>query len=195
MSRFHEIAKPYNWPQDALEVPGGGGNMPPISRGNREVARSEFTAYSANFAVPDNQAAGAVQSAFIPTDQDGDFWCNQIAAVCFVLLGGAPNLLAMVVANMDVRDARTQQQLFYPDTVPINMFRKFSYLTPFNYNGREPNPSGFRQTGTLMQPFCFTRQGGIQVNLSFPNATAPATGSYQLTVMFSGWKEYANASE
>lgn len=195
MPRFAPILKPYSWPQDALAIPGGIGAMPPVSRANREIARAEYAAFAANFTVPNNQAAGAIQSAIIPTDQDGDFWCDQIAAVSWVTIGVAQQLVAMVVANMSVVDARTGRSLFYPDSVPIDLFRKFSLYTPFNYSGREPNPSGFRQTGTLMQPFCFTRQGAIQLSLAFPIATTAPTGSYDLTVMFSGWKEYAHASQ
>lgn len=186
--------KPYDWPQDLLQIPSGIGLMPPISRSNADVARTEYATFSADFTIPNNAAAGAVFSTIIATDQDGDFWCDQIAVVAWCYIGVATGSLILPAADLSVIDARTQRSLFYPSTVPIDIFRKFNTFTT-GYAGNWPGPASTRQTGTLIQPFCFTRQGGISVSLTLPNATTVPTGSYNLTLMFSGWKEYGNASQ
>lgn len=185
--------KPYNWPQDEVAIPRGIGSMPPIEYANRILSRSEYATFTATFAAPALQAAGTTAGTIINTDQDGDFWCDQIAIVTWQTSAGTTQL-RLPSFEFAVQDMRTNRKLFYPGRVPAAMFRKFPLVTPTSvYSGQEPSPAQFRTTGTLIQPFCFTRQGGIIIDITYPNAV-PAATSYQIDIMFSGWKEYANAS-
>jgi hypothetical protein len=207
--------KPNTWPQDSLEIPAGMGGMPPMERGNATRSRAEYAVYSTLFLLPLSLAQFTTQTVTLLTDQDGDFWCDQIAVQSFQYVNALQGGLITPSAYMGVKDIRTGRDLFYSNgvnvnvnptpfstpqipanTMPIAMFRKspdLGSLGPMNYDGTNPLPQEFRDTGTLIQPFCFTRQGGIQVSLTNPYPI-PANIRYEISVMFSGWKEYANAS-
>lgn len=206
---------PYDWPQDALEIPDGFGGMPPIEAGNRVVTGSEYFCLSGQFLFPATTPAFSIRQAIMATPQDGDFWCDQICAVSWAtdtaagVLRDRQAFLASVVTIKDQRTGRSliynpsfntfnnQGTLFPANSVPVNLFRKLPQSGTENgadYDGTTPPPSGFRTTGTLIQPYCFTRQGGIEVSVTSLYA-ASATLSYDLTIAFSGWKEYANASQ
>lgn len=178
-----------------MQIPSGIGSMPPVEYANRSVIGAEYSCFTASFNNAAGQAAGFTQGTILNTDQDGDFWCDQIAIVSWIYLGAAQGQLRLPFFMMNVSDARTGRKLFFPGDVPSAMFRKFPLTSPTSvYSGQEPSPAFFRTTGTLIQPFCFTRQGGIVLNLNYPNAV-PALTTFQTQIMFSGWKEYANASQ
>lgn len=203
---------PVDWPQDAMRVPSGLGSMPPIEFGNRHVTQSEYFALSARFQVPAATQRFTTFSTVLATPQDGDFWCDQIAAVSWQNTVGVQGFDVLLGSMVTIIDARTQKSLIYspsiqaplnqgvvlpPNSVPLVLFRKFPGTGgpegDLAYSGNNPTPAGFRDTGTLIQPHCFTRQGGIAVSLT-TNYTSPGNVSYDITLMFSGWKEYANAS-
>lgn len=209
--------KPENWPQDAMEVPSYPGMMPPIETANRTVVGGEYFALSQRVQFPANTPAYTTLTFTLSTPQDGDLWCDQIAMVSFLYTGAAQGVLNVNDIIVTIKDVRTghspiyappfklppnaasaaNQILFPANAVPISLFRKFppeGNDGPFlSYDGAVALPAGFRDTGTLIQPFCFTRQGGIEV--SFTNMSPTVTWLYDTTLMFSGWKEYANAVE
>lgn len=206
---------PWTWPQDTLRVPDGQGGMPPINVVNANQVRSEYFCLSAEFTLTPALAAHTTQSTILDTPQDGDFWVDQIAVVSWLSDPGGEgvtkDIQSFLASMITIRDNRTnrsliynppfntfnnQGQLFPADAVPINLFRKLPQSGAENsvaYDGSTPAPSGFRATQDLIQPYCFTRQGGISVSLTTLFAV-PAGFTYDISIGFSGWKEYANAS-
>lgn len=183
------------WPQDQLQIPAAGARfMPPVERGNIDLARQESFTMSTTFNFT-NVAAGQVLTNVIPTDQDGDFWCDQIACV------GWSNLLAQSQdpppCLVDIRDVRTGRSLTWPvANVPIKPFvtlQLFQGDTGVSV-GNSPPPEGFRATSILQQPVCFTRQGGIQVSITFLYQLVAGT-IWTVDWAFNGWKEYTYASQ
>lgn len=205
--------KPYNWPQDSLDVPPGFGGMPPIEHDNKAFIGSEYFCMSAQFALTAALPAYTTLNAILTTPQDGDLWVDQIGVVSW--REGPADTVRMAqsfqAAMVTIRDQRSNQSmihnpafrtfnggqiLFPPDAVPINLFRKLPQSGTENgvaYDGSTPPPSGFRATGTLPQPRCFTRQGGIAISLTTLFAVAAST-RFDVTLAFSGWKEYLYAS-
>lgn len=184
------------WPQDTLRVPQGNARfMPPVYKGNADVDRQEaFTMFGTfNFGtVP--TAAGQVFNLTIPTDQDGDFWCDQIYMVGW-------NTLSRLGfnpwgGNMEIADMRTGHQFNYPSGIAGEFFKTFVLFSDdagFD-PASSPFPDGFRSTATLPTPMCFTRQGGIVLRYITPvvlNINVPTI----LDIAFGGWKEYAYASK
>lgn len=206
--------KPEIWPQDNLTVPKGIGSMPPVEYGNRAVVGAEFFAItSADFLLPHALAAQTVQMQVLPTPQDGDFWCDQISAISWAsnFAGQTRNVVSYPDAMVTIRDVRTGQSLIFTplpaagifvpkNSLPLTFFRKFppsGIEGDLAYAGSTPVPTGFRDTGTMIEPFCFTRQGGIEISLTNNNSPVGGFGStvdFLVTICFGGWKEYANAS-
>lgn len=193
-------AGPYKWPQDTLQIPGldgGGGRfMPPVEIGNVQVARQEAFTMSTSFTWPINTPANTQYTQIIPTDQDGDFWCDQIYMVAWLNNpGGVYQSVRPAPSTIAISDLRTGKQLTYPGAVPTNFFTTlllFSDDAGFDPGG-SPLPDGFRSTSTLPQPFCFTRQGGISLQLNM--IAANGAGQPQtIDIAFGGWKEYTYAS-
>lgn len=213
--------KALKWPQDNLTVPRGLGSMPPIEYGNRAVVGAEFFALSADFSMPHTLAALTTQTQILPTPQDGDFWCDQISVVSWLtsFAGQARNLVQYPDAMVTIKDVRTAKPLIFSplfntpsnqgflipkNSLPITFFRKFppsGIDGDLTYSGSQPVPNGFRDVGTMIQPFLFTRQGGIEVTMTNNNVPPgggagppPTLFDYTVTICFGGWKEYANAS-
>lgn len=208
-----EPLKPAEWPQDELHVPNGFGGMPPINAGNLALG-SEFFALTGMIAVAAGTPAGSIFSLVIPTPQDGDFWCDAIGVISWDADTGTVGLTQDVQhflgAMVAIRDQRTGRDLVFNrgvaqgigagaipiDSVPINLFRKLPQSgteVDMTYSGDTPPPSGFRSTGSLPQPICFTRQGGVQIVMTTLFA-APADNAFSVWFGFTGWKEYAHAS-
>jgi len=203
--------KPDRWPQDELRTPDGNGGMPPVERGNRTIVGSEFFAMSERFQFAALTAAQTFRRSILQTPQDGDFWCDQIAVVSWQEeVGQTQDAQRFLQIMVGIRDVRTGKSLIYnrgldagfgaglipPDTVPVNLFRTLPQSgteVGFDYDGSTPPPSGFRSKGSLIAPFCFTRQGGIEVTMT-TLAAAPANIAFDVTIAFLGWKEYAHAS-
>lgn len=192
-------------------MPPGFGGMPPVEGINRHLIGSEYFCLSSRFVFAAGTPAFTQVSDILVTPQDGDFWCDQITCVSWEEdpAGNPDRDTQHFLASMvTIRDNRTGESLihnppvagqaiqFPADSVPINLFRKLPQSGTENgidYDGSTPAPSGFRATGTLIQPYCFTRQGGISVSITTLFAV-PALISFDVTLAFSGWKEYANAS-
>jgi len=203
--------KPDRWPQDELRIPDGMGGMPPVERGNRTVVGSEFFALSARFQFATATPAQTFRREILSTPQDGDFWCDQIAVVSWEEEVGEPQDAQRFLQSMvTIRDVRTGKSLIFnrglaegfgaglipTDSVPVNLFRTLPQSgteVGTDYDGTVPAPAGFRSKGSLIQPFCFTRQGGIEVTMT-TLATVPANIAFDVNIGFLGWKEYANAS-
>jgi hypothetical protein len=185
---------PQRWPQDENHVPTTAGlPMPPISAANAERARRESFTMSGSFAIPGASVTGQVFTLYLPTDQDGDFWCDQIAVTSWNSLF-AFNTRAPP-STVFIGDARTGRALTYPREISINFLTTLQlYSEEAGFDpASSPFPDGFRSTTTLPQPFCFTRAGGIQLRLTL---LAPPFNAGNATVdfAFGGWKEYEAAS-
>lgn len=208
---------PEKWPQDTLDVPRGLGSMPPIEYGNKAVVGAEFFATSADFTLLHTLGAVTTQTVIIPTPQDGDFWVDQISAISWATFAGQTirNVISYPDAMVTIKDIRTNESLINSplfntptnqgflipkNSLPLLFFRKFppsGVEGDLTYAGNVPLPTGFRDTGTMIEPFCFTRQGGIEVTLTNNNSTPGGGASpvdFVVTICFAGWKEYANAS-
>lgn len=165
--------KPQVWPQDDLQPPSGYGRMPNPSPENAEIVRNEPFVYGGFLSVP----AASTYSLVIPIQADADFWCNQIIALCTVdgNSGGATS------GTCQITDIRSGYQFFYPNG-QIGIFLSVSYGS---------GGSTFqRLQGTLIQPYCFTRNGGVRVDINNPNP-ANVLGFH---LAFCGWKEYEYVS-
>lgn len=191
-----QATKPTLWPQDQLQVPLlGERSMPHVDRANAEYAERESFVMAAEYLQAGVAiAAGQVIELFIQTDQDGDFWCDQIFCTSFNHSIDYQNR-AISGFTIDISDARTGRMLTYPPrSCPAQFFNTlvlFSDDTGYDPSAN-PLPDGFRSTSTIPQPFCFTRQGGIQISLQ---AYAAISGAQRfLYFAFSGWKEYRHAS-
>lgn len=195
MTSHYGPIQPYKWPQDTLQIPGtdGGGArfMPPVEMGNVQVARQEAFTMSGRFDLGAAVAPGTVMNLTIPTDQDGDFWCDQMYMIAW--LTGSYFSLRPPLSTIAISDIRTGRSLTYPGPMPSNFLATlilFSDDAGFD-PASSPLPDGFRSTSTLAKPFCFTRQGGIQLTLNILQGYANPT---TLDIAFGGWKEYAYAS-
>jgi hypothetical protein len=173
---------PYEWPQDKVRIPNGQGLMPRVDVQNGNVVKKEGAWYTAqwNFAAGSDQRTEQV----VPIEPDGDFWCTHIVGSSYVAAG--PIFTPYKVSIIDIR---TGHNLTYP-FARMGMFKNQSYaglagVVPFPVNSR------FRPTASLIQPFCFTRNGGIRVIVETDGSPAEATFN-QLS--FIGWKEYQYAS-
>ena len=208
--RFTALNPP-TWPQDLLRVPNGQGGMSRVDPGNAAVVRSEFFAMVADFEFPAAAPAGTFRREILATPNDGDMWVDQIAVVSWESDPDEPMADQQFIGAMvTIRDARTRRSLILnrgigegfglglipPDSVPINLFRTLPQSgteVGVDYAGDVPMPCGFRSKGTLPEPFCFTRGGAIDVTVT-TLAAGPADASYDVTLGFLGWKEYAHAA-
>lgn len=216
MPIFRAFNDTFEWPQDDLTVPQLG-PMPPTDSINRLITGREFTTYSGRFQLAANIAALLTPTPlFIPIDQSADFWCDHITAVSYASTAAAQQVVEMPVVMVRIQDARTGADLGFEQTYPspsANPALTTVPLTPnliplaifgcmpnsgieaqLAYTGAAPLPDGFRTVGTLPQPFLFTRQGGIQVTLVNMFSTVAQNTTQDITLLFSGWKEYENAS-
>jgi hypothetical protein len=189
---------PQNWPQLNNRVPSAGGlQMPHVQRDNAERARQESFTLSGTILIPAGViATGQVFNLYLPTDQDGDFWCDQIFSVAWVP-GIVPDSFFPIVSTVAISDARTGRALTYPAGVPLYFFATYLIATD-NMGAYDPSlfalPDGFRSTTTLAKPFCFTRSGGAQLTFVNSFATTVPAGGYYVDFAFGGWKEYEFAS-
>jgi hypothetical protein len=191
---------PQNWPQMDNRVPRAmASQMPHVERLNFERARQESFTVSGTFNLPVSIVVGQQFALLLPTDQDGDFWCDQIAMVGWgpQLNPGAPSFPANPLpGTIDISDIRTGRALTYPlATLPTEFLATVTTFSddPGFDPGAQPYPAGFRSTSTLAQPFCFTRAGGIQLLLT-SGAVWNGAGVNQVDIAFGGWKEYEFAS-
>lgn len=175
-----------DWPQDKARVPAGVGGMPPIEYNNRARIEAEFCSFVGLIVIPSTAVQGNVFSTIIPTDQDGDFWCDEISMQVQSGLADAQSDLDAPGSYTSITDIRTGQLLTYP-YIPTNIFKRLT----FNLAYVSPSPGFFRDTSTLIQPYCFTRQGGIAISVVLKQ---PRGVIDQIYFCLSGWKEYANAS-
>lgn len=190
----YEPIKPWEWPQDDLDIPAGRGDMPPLNSGNLAVSRRESFTLSGRIDIPVSTPAQSFFQTTIPTPQDGDFWCNQIYFEGQMLDSGVM-VKDLPPARVHIWDMRSANPLTYPRPgVQIGFFRSGTPNEALGFNVSTVTfPAGYRSTGTLIQPFCFTRQGGVIVELTTYGAT-PNDESFEISLVFGGWKEYAFAS-
>lgn len=206
--------KPTTWPQDDLHVPSGFGGMPPVNAGNLALGH-EFFALSGLMHVPAGTAAGSIFRLVLATPQDGDFWVDSIGVVSWdadtvTIPLPTQDRQQFLAAMVTIRDQRTGRDVFFNrglgqgvgagaipiNSLPVNAFRKLPQSgseVGVDYSGDTPPPSGFRTTGSLVQPLLVTRQGGVELTMT--TLFALAVG-HDVQVWFSlnGWKEYAHAS-
>lgn len=185
---------PQQWPQDSNAIPSTPGMpMPPISAANAQRAKRESFLMVGVFNVAFGNVAGQQYGLTLPTDQDGDFWCDQIFVCGW--RSTVPTMIRPPPALISIADMRTALPLTWPLNVPLNFFTtllRFSDDPTFDPSVT-PYPDGFRSTSTLPQPFCFTRAGGIVMNLTILPALI-AGEAITIDIAFGGWKEYENAA-
>jgi hypothetical protein len=218
MALFQPFTPDFEWPQDDLTVPQLG-PMPPTDAVNKLVVGREYATYATRLQVAANAggltAAGGFTVQMVPVDQSADFWCDHITMLSYASTGGAQGVLDVPVLMVRIRDFRTGADLGFsqtfpapstnpanttvplpPNLVPVAMFAcmpNSGVEAQLAYAGGAPLPDGFRTVGTLVQPFCFTRQGGIEV--TWLNMFADGSNTTQdVTLLFSGWKEYEHGS-
>lgn len=195
MSERWAPLRPQTWPQVDNRVPRSGGQMPPIDPHNAERDRQESWTGSGTFNVAGGWAAGAALPLTIATDPDGDFWCDQIYLVAWTV--GVTKPARTPPATLAISDMRTGRALTYPTGVNTNFLTtQITFADDFGTPppGQVPYPDGFRSTSTIAQPFCFTRAGGIVLQLVLLTADNAPPGAVTIDVAFSGWKEYEYAS-
>lgn len=184
---------PPEWPQDQLQVPTASvSQMPPTGRANKQLIRQEATVLTMDFPQTVQfplQTDGVIRQFVLPTDQDGDFWCDQIFIQ--LMAGPASQFVVFPSGTLGFADLRTGRSLTFGNTDPPLAFWYNSFVSDPNLviaSGSQPLPFGFRNTGTLPQPFCFTRQGGVIVSL----AVQPFAQAFPIfQIVMSGWKEYS----
>lgn len=216
MPIYRAFQDDFEWPQDDLTVPQLG-PMPPVDAVNRAITGREYTAYSGRFQLAANYVALTTSvPLFIPIDQSADFWCDHITTVAYSSTAAAQAVVSDPAVMVRIQDARTGADLGFQQSYPspsTNPLLTTVPLTPnliplalfgcmpvsgveaqLAYGGGAPLPDGFRTVGTLPQPFLFTRQGGIQVTFVNMFSTGGQNTTQDITLLFSGWKEYENAS-
>lgn len=180
--------KPTPLPQERLDVPSfnnqdlvaGTERIDPF---NKVVVGQEFYVYSTVFNNFAWTATGATSTIVIPTDPDGDFWCSNIVSKTMTPTGGVVSPPWIYVS---IKDTRTGYQLFNPSV-------QLGVLNKQNFFGAQALFSNALSQTSVIQPYCFTRDGGISVTLT---ALAKSQASFNMNVYFAfhGWKEYANAA-
>lgn len=189
----YEGLSPIEWPQDTLQVPGVGTRMPPLDPNNANFTGGEaFTMIGQLLAAPNTAyPPGSQIEAILPTDQDGDFWCRQI-----YLQNPYAYTAPLQNVSVDIVDIRTGLFLTYPRGMPVQFLDNNGVFT--NAKGALAGglmPEGFRSTGILQQPYCFTRQGGIKLVWTINSTIASvATPVPLIFIAFGGWKEYTHAA-
>lgn len=177
MAKYLPIS-PYTWPQDTLRIPNGQGLMPRIDFENGYNVRAEGAVYTTP--VPFTFAPGTVSlQQILPIEADADFWVSEIAV--FSVGAGVANL----GPRLRIIDIRTGYNICNP----------YVRLGLFNYNalaGAETGVSGAPFRSTLIQPYSFTRNGGIRMLMDV-DFTITAPQDFYLS--FIGWKEYTYASQ
>lgn len=183
MAKYGKL-KPYEWPQDKVKIPNGQGLMPRIETMNGNVTKKEGAWYTGEFTVP---AFTNFRTDFvIPIEPDGDFWCNNILSFSMVDDG-----IVQPAFKINIIDIRTGFDLTYP-WARLAFFK--TQPNVMGAAGEAPYPVGggaFRSTSSMLQPYCFTRNGGIRVVID-SDGQVPEEIYNQIS--FIGWKEYQFAS-
>lgn len=165
------------WSQDTLPPPEGYGGMGEVDFYNAQIVRREF------FVVPLKFTAiswGQSQTMIWPSDQDGDFWIDDIAL--FIDQKGGANLgTGAPWGRVIIKDLRSGYNWFGASGTRMNIFSNV-VISPTSR--RDP----------LIEPYCITRDGGFSVTVTLDpslNAASPV----DLYWSFGGWKEYKNVSK
>lgn len=192
--RFKPLT-PYDWPQDTLREPNGYGQMPRVSILNQKLTEREFFSYNTTFtAVPNTTKYQAVN--IIPTDDDGDFWFDNVICVNTGPTAGVG--YAPLWGRLQIEDVTNNYKLF-PNNgsqlgIPLSAIEPNYDVTGFTPPGYTPTLAG--QRASFIQPYCFLRGCGIKITLSLTGvinpAPLPASVTYYVNLV--GWKEYANAA-
>lgn len=163
---------PYEWPQDKAQIPAGMGIMPRVELTNQYMVKQEGYVYSGSIL---NVTYGAAASVLIiPTEPDGDFWCDTVSLQLFE--AGTTNVVE-TSPQIQIEDIRTNWQMFTP--YGRTLLFADDYETTNHYSGE------------FIQNVVFTRHGGIKVTLTNDCYNSAALDAY---FIFSGWKEYQYAS-
>jgi hypothetical protein len=171
---------PYNWPQDDLQVPNGFGVMPNVEAQNRKLVQREAFVYSGQATV----AVGGNIRLIIPTEADGDFWCDGLTIAIGIAPTDRPNLV--VNGTVEISDIKTSLALTFPNAG----ISSFLMRNPFSSNGNFNNTTDNAHLQCRFpEPFCFTRSGGILIIIRNLDSSI-----IQANLAFTGWKEYKNAS-
>lgn len=184
---------PKVWSQDTLLVPNAGARqrMPPVEYANSYVTGRESFFMSTTFTVANATPIGTPIVVIIPTDQDGDFWCQNIYTTTWIRVN--PQINLNLPGTMQLEDIRTGKQLGYPTGFPT-LFAENKYRDANEAPPDDAGPlGGLRPTATLPEAFCFTRQGGIKLTFIVQATSGPGV-PIEVWFAFGGWKEYAHAS-
>lgn len=164
-----------NWPQDRVKVPDGRGQMPPIGDYNRALVRREAFTLAMQSADLTYGATPVSSSVIIPIPDWGDFWLASIGIRIFNVTSG--NVVTGANARLQLRDIRNDYRLMHPQPAEMSYFRVVQ-------EGRMVN---------FMQPYCFTRTGGVEITFTQPAKSQVTTNRYYIAL--NGWLEYEHASK
>lgn len=183
----YRTVKPATWPQDNLIVPEGFGLMPRVERLNADAVKREWFTYNARLGP---FAAGATLSTIVATDQDGDFWLDNIVVNSLSSVFAEETI---VDGKFQVRDINQGYNLFpasnLTDGAPLALFQ---VTAPSVTLAAGPRTVGAGLRTSLIQPYCFMRAGGIEITVSLESWAV--AGNHTVFFNLSGWKEYDNAA-
>jgi len=185
-------AAPDPWPQDVLQIPQGYGELIDVNRLNVDLEHRLGFDCAQNFAINFGQT---VQST-IRVPQDGDFWCDGIAATLLDTATGAPFNRP---TYLQVTDMNTGYN-FFPQPhdavapgIPVLMIDptqvQVGALSSYPFNAAGGNRDGF------IQPYCFVRNTSILLTATMPTyGQVGGNNPCRMFVDLRGWTEYANAA-
>lgn len=163
--------------------------MPRVDERNAYVTKRE----GAILTVGDTFAgASDIYREYITeVDPDADFYCNGIIATS--IDGVSLDYTTVPGWKIQIIDIRTGFNLTFP-------FVRFGFFKAFPRSGiagaERPLPSDgsgpFKPTSTIIQPYCFTRNGAIRTIVDTTGAQLPNAQRWQISYL--GWKEYQYAS-
>lgn len=186
-------AAPYDWPQKTLYTPPPLGGVPAVNQQNVTQIGRDF--YALAMPPVTNLAAGAEVTQIIKVPQDGDFWCENIAAG---IIFGANNYLSYIPVLLQVTDVASGYK-FMPsgptwDGANISFFNTLQGYSLSAFASFTAVQFGAGQRTSWMEPYCFLRSSAIEIKLSYPPGTSALHIPGTIHVNLSGWREYENAA-
>lgn len=180
MAKRYGPLKPYtDWPQDNLRIPNGQGLMPRVDFENGYNTRREGAVYTDPLPYSFPIGTGTKFDRILPIEADADFWMTEIVIYSNQASLNPPGF------KLNISDIRTGYSLMRPH-VRTNIFDFRDLLAVNTGVGSAVAHS------SIIQPYCFTRNGGIRIVIENDLNLAGAVDMY---ISFIGWKEYVYAAQ
>lgn len=182
---------PYTWPQDTLRVPNGFGSLPIVDNLNKNLSKRLFFGMNGMFPTV---TQGSSQIVVLPTQDDGDFWCENLQ---IAIIDTSGDTEVTPYGYIQIEDISNNYALF-PKTntingAPLSLFQNLS-IGALQVTQTQGAPAGAGARSPWIQPYCFLRSCGIRVTVTLTPSTPPLSPSFNIYVNLSGWKEYAYAA-